>query len=89
MPLVARARQTVPCPQHRKVGIMRLLRAHLPGAENVPAGGIRVRVGSSWALVLPDTAESFTIFAEATSNGEAAELVNEVARRIQSLAEAA
>ena len=89
LPFTARARQIVPCPQHRKIGIMRLLREHLPGAESVPAGGIRVWVDRAWALVLPDAAESFTIFAEATTNGEAAELVNEVARRIRSLAEAA
>lgn len=89
LPSMARTRQTVHCPQHRKVGIMRLLREDLPGAESVPAGGIRVRADGSWALVLPDAADSFTILGEGTTNSEAAELVNEVARRIQSLAEAA
>jgi phosphomannomutase len=89
LPAIARARESVYCPQHRKVGIMRLLRENLPGAESVPAGGVRVRANRAWALVLPDTAESFTVVGEASTTHEAAELVHEVARRIQRLAEAA
>lgn len=89
LPAIARARQSVYCPQNRKVGIMRLLREKVPGAESVPAGGVRVRADRAWALVLPDAQESFTVVGEAATSREAAELVDEVARQIQSLADVA
>lgn len=74
------------CPWEQKATVMRQLHERYRGPEAESVDGVKVNLGDAWVLILPDPDRpSFTVCAEAGSNGQAAELVEEYARVVEVL----
>ncbi len=87
LPAYFMATETVPCPWEVKGRIMRVLTAESEGTHTELVDGIKT-YGSdgSWVLVLPDASEpNFRIYAEASSQDAANELVHRAVLRISGL----
>jgi len=77
---------TVPCPWEAKGTVMRLLHERYKGDREEQIDGVRVCLGNSWVLILPDPDQPlFRIYAESDSTEAAEELAEEYARIVESL----
>ncbi len=77
----------VPCPWEHKGRVMRSLIAEQPRNEVELFEGLRVRHDDGWVLVLPDASDpTFSVYAEAGSDGEAREYAARMSSRIEQLA---
>ncbi|HTU69193.1 MAG TPA: mannose-1-phosphate guanyltransferase [Candidatus Baltobacteraceae bacterium] len=77
----------VPCPWEHKGRVMRSLIAEQPRDQIELFEGLRVRHDDGWVLVLPDASDpTFSIYAEATSDGEAYAYAERMGTRIEQLA---
>ncbi len=81
------ASETVSCPWEVKGRIMRVLTAESEGTQTELVDGIKTyQSDGSWVLVLPDASEpNFRIYAEASSQDAANELVHRAVLRISGL----
>jgi mannose-1-phosphate guanylyltransferase / phosphomannomutase len=76
----------VPCPWEHKGRVMRSLIAEQPRDQIELFEGLRVRHDDGWVLVLPDASDpTFSIYAEAPSDGEAAAYAERMGTRIEQL----
>ena len=87
LPVYYMATETVPCPWELKGRIMRVLTAESEGTNTELVDGIKTyRDDGSWVLVLPDASEPFfRIYAEASSQDAANELVHRYTMKIGAL----
>ena len=87
LPAYFMASETVSCPWEIKGRIMRVLTAESEGTRTELVDGIKTYGGDgSWTLVLPDASEpNFRIYAEASSQDAANELVHRAVLRISGL----
>ena len=87
LPTYFMASETVSCPWEVKGRIMRVLTAESEGTRTELVDGIKTYgEGGSWVLVLPDASEpNFRIYAEASSQDAANELVHRAVLRISGL----
>ena len=77
----------VPCPWEHKGRVMRSLIAEQPREDLELYEGMRVRHDDGWVLVLPDASDpTFSIYAEAPSDGEAQAYAQRMGTRIEQLA---
>jgi len=77
----------VPCPWEHKGRVMRSLIAEQRRDEIELFEGLRVRRDDGWILVLPDASDpTFSIYAEASSDGEAHAYAERMGTRIEQLA---
>ena len=81
------ASETVSCPWEVKGRIMRVLTAESEGTHTELVDGIKTyQDDGSWVLILPDASEpNFRIYAEASSQDAANELVHRAVLRISGL----
>ena len=78
---------TVPCPWEHKGRVMRSLIAEQQRDQIELFEGLRVRHDDGWVLVLPDASDpTFSVFAEANSDGEAYAYAERMGTRIGQLA---
>lgn len=76
----------VPCPWDHKGRVMRSLIAEQPRGEIELFDGLRVKHDDGWVLVLPDSSDpTFTVYAEASSDGDAAFYAEKMGTRIEQL----
>ncbi|MCE5198951.1 hypothetical protein LLG39_08240, partial [bacterium] len=81
------AAQDVPCPWEHKGKIMRVLAQEEGGPNADYTDGIKIINGQTWALVLPDSSEPcFHVYAEASNEDTASELVRTYTERVRKLA---
>ncbi len=87
LPAYFMASETVSCPWEVKGRIMRVLTAESEGTQTELVDGIKTyHEDGSWVLVLPDASEpNFRIYAEASSQDAANELVHRAVLRISGL----
>jgi len=87
LPTYFMASETVSCPWEVKGRIMRVLTAESEGTQTELVDGIKTyRDDGSWVLILPDASEpNFRIYAEASSQDAANELVHRAVLRISGL----
>jgi mannose-1-phosphate guanylyltransferase / phosphomannomutase len=77
----------VPCPWEHKGRVMRSLIAEQPRDQIELFEGLRVRHDDGWVLVLPDASDpTFSIYAEASSDGDAVAYAERMGTRIGQLA---
>jgi mannose-1-phosphate guanylyltransferase / phosphomannomutase len=77
----------VPCPWEHKGRVMRSLIAEQPRDQVELFEGLRVKLDDGWVLVLPDASDpTFSVYAEAESDGEAAAYAERMGARIEHLA---
>jgi mannose-1-phosphate guanylyltransferase / phosphomannomutase len=77
----------VPCPWEHKGRVMRSLIAEQPREDVELFEGLRVRHDDGWVLVLPDASDpTFSVYAEAGSDGEATAYAERMGSRIEQLA---
>ncbi len=77
----------VPCPWEHKGRVMRSLISEQPRDRIELYEGMRVRHDDGWVLVLPDASDpTFSVFAEAQSDGDAAAYAQRMGTRIEQLA---
>jgi mannose-1-phosphate guanylyltransferase/phosphomannomutase len=82
------ATRTVACPWEVKGTVMRLLHERYKGSREELIDGVRVQVGDSWALILPDPDEPlFRIYTESDSVAAAEELADKYMHIVESLEE--
>jgi mannose-1-phosphate guanylyltransferase / phosphomannomutase len=78
---------TVPCPWEHKGRVMRSLIAEQQRDQIELFEGLRVRHDDGWVLVLPDASDpTFSVYAEAPSDGEAYAYAERMGTRIGQLA---
>jgi mannose-1-phosphate guanylyltransferase/phosphomannomutase len=78
---------SVACPSAAKGAVMRAISEETAGLETQLTDGIGVKVGSGWALVLPDPSEPLVhVFAEGESAESAQALLSEYARLVEEAA---
>ncbi len=76
----------VPCPWEHKGRVMRSLIAEQQRDQIELFEGLRVRHDDGWVLVLPDASDpTFSIYAEAPSDGEAVAYAERMGTRIEQL----
>lgn len=76
----------VACPWEHKGRVMRSLIAEQPRDRIELYEGMRVRYDDGWVLVLPDASDpTFSVYAEAPSDGEAAAYAERMGSRIEQL----
>ncbi len=76
----------VPCPWEHKGRVMRTLIAEQKRSEIELFEGLRVKRDGGWVLVLPDSSDpTFTVYAEAPSDGDAAAYAERMGTRIEQL----
>jgi len=84
------AGRSVPCPWDRKGAVMRSLHdeaAHGGNGKVETLDGIRLPRDGGWVLVLPDATEaSVNVWAEGTSDDEAARYADEIVERVKAIA---
>ena len=84
------AGRVVPCPWDRKGAVMRSLHdeaSHGGNGKVETLDGIRLPRDDGWVLVLPDATEaSVNVWAEGTSDEQAAHYADEIAQRVRSIA---
>ena len=87
LPAYFMASETVSCPWEVKGRIMRVLTAESEGTQTELVDGIKTyHEDGSWVLILPDASEpNFRIYAEASSQDAANELVHRAVLRISGL----
>lgn len=79
----------VPCPWEHKGRVMRTLIAEQQRSEIELFEGLRVKHDDGWVLVLPDSSDpTFTVYAEAPSDGDAAAYADRMGTRIEQLVNA-
>jgi mannose-1-phosphate guanylyltransferase/phosphomannomutase len=79
----------VPCPWDHKGRVMRSLIAEQPRDNIELFEGLRVAHDDGWVLVLPDSSEpTFTVYAEATNDGDAQAYAERMGARIEQLVSA-
>jgi mannose-1-phosphate guanylyltransferase / phosphomannomutase len=77
----------VPCPWEHKGRVMRSLIAEQRRDQIELFEGLRVRRNDGWVLVLPDASDpTFSVYAEAPSDGEARDYAERMGSRIEELA---
>jgi mannose-1-phosphate guanylyltransferase / phosphomannomutase len=76
----------VPCPWDHKGRVMRSLIAEQPREDIELFEGLRVAHDDGWVLVLPDSSDpTFTVYAEATNDGDALAYAERMGARIEQL----
>ncbi|MDQ6941239.1 MAG: mannose-1-phosphate guanyltransferase [Candidatus Eremiobacteraeota bacterium] len=84
------AGRVVPCPWDRKGAVMRSLHdeaSHGGNGKVETLDGIRLPRENGWVLVLPDATEaSVNVWAEGTSDEQAAHYADEIAQRVRAIA---
>jgi mannose-1-phosphate guanylyltransferase/phosphomannomutase len=76
----------VPCPWDHKGRVMRTLIAEQRRSEIELFEGLRVKCDDGWVLVLPDSSDpTFTVYAEASNDGEASRYAERMGSRIEQL----
>lgn len=76
----------VPCPWDHKGRVMRTLIAEQPRSEIELFEGLRVKRDDGWVLVLPDSSDpTFTVYAEASNDGDAESYAEKMGTRIEQL----
>ncbi len=79
----------VPCPWDHKGRVMRTLIAEQPRSEIELFEGLRVKRDDGWVLVLPDSSDpTFTVYAEASNDGDASLYAEHMGSRIEQLVNA-
>jgi mannose-1-phosphate guanylyltransferase/phosphomannomutase len=79
----------VSCPWDHKGRVMRTLIAEQARADIELFEGLRVRHDDGWVLVLPDASDpTFSVYAEATNDGDAAAYAERMGSRIEELVSA-
>ncbi|MEZ5357547.1 MAG: sugar phosphate nucleotidyltransferase [Candidatus Zixiibacteriota bacterium] len=75
---------SVPCPWGKKGQVMRTLITDTKDKKRQLVDGVRVFEGGGWALVMPDRLKAaFTILAEAPSEGEVAEIIDQYSKLVK------
>jgi len=86
LPSFYTARRRVSCPWEKKGTVMRLLNEQYEGARTELIDGIKIHLGETWVLVLPDPDRPmFHIHSEAGSTSEAEELAGKYVRIVEGL----
>jgi mannose-1-phosphate guanylyltransferase/phosphomannomutase len=84
------AGRSVPCPWDRKGAVMRSLHdeaSHGGNGKVETLDGIRLPREDGWVLVLPDATEAaVNVWAEGTSDEQAAYYADEIAQRVRAIA---
>ncbi|MBV8638875.1 MAG: mannose-1-phosphate guanyltransferase [Candidatus Eremiobacteraeota bacterium] len=79
----------VPCPWEHKGRVMRTLIAEQKRGDIELFEGLRVKRDGGWVLVLPDSSDpTFTVYAEAPSDGDATTYAENMGTRIEELVNA-
>ena len=79
----------VPCPWDHKGRVMRTLISEQPREDIELFEGLRVTHDDGWVLVLPDSSEpTFTVYAEASNDGDAMAYAERMGARIEALVSA-